>query len=141
MKKILLFLVLGVFVLGDIDIVPKDPSAASVFYSALAVMMPSYASKNWSEGSSEASEESSGIKEKETASDTYEYYKKMAEKKVVNAGEVFTENGLNKLGLLKDDIVELQEINIGILVTNDKKNLALIPSKSEYYKLVDRVIR
>ena len=141
MKKALLFLVLGIFALGDIDIVPKNPSAASSFYSGLAVLMPSYASKNWSEGSSKASEESSGIKEKETASDTYEYYKEMAEKKVVSAGAVFTEEGLNKVGLLKDDIVELQEINIGILVTNGEKNLALIPSKSEYYELADRVVR
>ena len=141
MKKLLLFLALGIFIFGDIDIVPKDPSGASSFYSALVVLTPSYASKYWSEGSSKASGESSGIKEKETAFDTYEHYKKLAETKAVNAEEVFTESGLEKLGLLKNDIVELQEINVGILVTDNEKNLALIPSKLEYYELLVREIR
>ena len=42
---------------------------------------------------------------------------------------------------MKNDIVELQEINVGILVTDNEKNLALIPSKLEYYELLVREIR
>ncbi len=141
MKKIVLFLFLGVFIFGDIDIVPKDPSGASSFYSGLVILAPSYASGYWSEGSSKASEESSGIKEKETPELTYEYYETLLEKRFVEAKEIFTDLGLDKLELLEADLVELTEIKVGILVTDKKRNLALIPTKEIYYDLVDRIIR
>lgn len=141
MKKILLFIVLNVFLLGDIDIVPKDPSGASSFYTGLVLITPSYASAAVSKGSVESSKESSGIKEKETVDLTYEHYEALSEKKFVEANDVFTELGLEKLELAETDLVELTEIKVGILVTNEKKNLALIPSKEIYNNLVDRTVR
>ena len=141
MRKSLLFLLLGAFIFGDIDIVPKDPSGASSFYSGLVVLAPSYASGYWSEGSSKASEESSGIKEKETPELTYKYYETLLEKRFVRANEVFTDIGLDKLKLMETDLVELAETKVGILVTDKKRNLALIPQKEIHYDLVDRVIR
>ena len=54
---------------------------------------------------------------------------------------MFTDIGLNKLKLLDADLVELTETKVGILVTDKKRNLALIPQKEIHYDLVDRVIR
>ena len=141
MKKFLLFLMFGIFAFGDIDIVPKDSSGASSFYSGLVILAPSYASGYWSEGSSKTSKESSGLKEKETSELTYEYYETLLEKRSVEAKEIFTDLGLKKLELSEEDLVELTEIKVGILITNKKKNLALIPAKGIYYNLADRTIR
>ena len=65
----------------------------------------------------------------------------MAENKSVKAEEVFTEAGLGKLGLQNEEIVELSEIKVGILITDGTRNLALIPSKSEYNELTYRTLR
>ena len=138
MKKILLFILLSIFALGDIDIVPNDPSGKSMFYTSLVILLPSYASGHFS---TESSKESNPIKEKETAEETYVYYKKMAENKSVKAEEVFTEAGLGKLGLQNEEIVELSEIKVGILITDGTRTLALIPSKSEYNELTYRTLR
>ena len=141
MRKFLLFFIFSFLIFGDIDIVPKDPSGASSFYSLLVVLAPSYASGYWSDGSSKASEESSGVKEKETPELTYEYYETLLEKKFAEAREVFTDLGLEKLGLAEVDLIELTETKVGILITNKKSNLALIPSTEIYYNLADRVVR
>ena len=138
MNKILLFLLLSIFTLGDIDIVPDDPSGKSMFYTSLAILLPSYASGHFS---NESSKESNPIKEKETAEETYVHYKKMAENRVVKAGEVFTDVGLEKLGLKNEEMVELSEIKVGILIADGTRNLALIPSKSEYNELTYRTVR
>lgn len=141
MKKIFLFLLLSVFMLGDIDIVPDDPSGKSMFYSGLIILTPSYASAYSSKESGDNSKESSALKEKETQEETYAYYEKLAENKFVNAEEVFTEYGLKKLDMENMDIVELTETKVGILITDKKRNLALIPSKPEYNNLSYRETR
>ena len=64
MKKILLFLLLSAFMLGDIDIVPDDSLGKSMFYTVLVSLTPSIVSD---QSSKESSKESSPIKEKETA--------------------------------------------------------------------------
>ena len=138
MKKILLFLLLSIFALGDIDIVPDDSLGKSIFYTVLVSLTPSIVSD---QSSKESSKESSPIKEKETAEETYDYYKKLAENKIVRAGEVFTEAGLEKLELKNEKIVELSETNVGILVMDGTRNLALITSKSEYDDLIYRALR
>ena len=138
MKKILLFLLLSAFMLGDIDIVPDDSLGKSMFYTVLVSLTPSIVSD---QSSKVSSKESSPIKEKETAEETYDYYKKLAENKIVRAGEVFTEAGLEKLELKNEKIVELSETNVGILVMDGTRNLALITSKSEYDDLIYRALR
>ena len=94
----------------------------------------------WSSGFDWIGDESP-IKEKETAEETYDYYKKLAENKIVRAEEVFTEVGLEKLELKNEKIVELSETNVGILVMDGTRNLALITSKSEYDDLIYRALR
>ena len=138
LKKILLFLLLSVFVLGDIDIVPKDPSGKSIFYTVLVSLTPSILSDQLSK---ESSRESKPLKEKETVEETYAYYKKLMENPIVKAEEVFTEVGLEELKLKNEEIIELSETKIGILVTDRTRNLTLIPSKSEYNDLVYRTVR
>lgn len=138
MKKILLFLLLSIFTLGDINIVPDDSSGKSIFYTVLVSLTPSILSDQLSK---ESSKESSPIKEKETKEETYAYYKKLTESQIVKADEVFTEVGLEKLELKNDEIIELSETKVGILVTNEARSLALISSKSEYDDLIYRALR
>ncbi|MBP9478715.1 MAG: hypothetical protein KBF12_08850 [Sebaldella sp.] len=140
MKKVYLFLVLALSSLSvsDINIVPDDSFGKSIFYSGLVIAAPIYLSAHTSQEVSS----SKNYDENRTVEETYKYFKNLAQKgEKVRADEVFSTLGLENVGLKNEDMVELTEINVGMLVSNKYKSLALIPSNAKYEDLMGKKIR
>ncbi len=140
MKKIFIS-ALVIYICGavyaDIDLRPKNSSDASVWYG---LIIPVVASAQVSETSSNASAASSKSNENQIDA-VYDYYKQLAQNEIILAEEVFSEQDLITYGLKNNDVVKLDETNIGLLVSYNGKGIGLIPSKISNAGLVERADR
>ena len=133
MKKVrvVIFCILfSVVTMSDfIDIGQDDSSVMSLYTSIYVVTSPSVFSRD-------SSAESKG-KGTKTVEENYEYYKKLANKKNLTAKEVFSDEGLEQVKLKAEERVTLDDTKMGLIVANQTKIVALIPSSEKYENIMD----
>ena len=133
MKKVrvVIFCILfSVVTMSDfIDIGQDDSSVMSLYTSIYVVTSPSVFSRD-------SSAESKGNRAK-TVEENYEYYKKLANKKNLTAKEVFSDEGLEQVKLKAEERVTLDDTKMGLIVANQTKIVALIPSSGKYANIMD----
>ena len=133
MKKvsvIILCILFSVIAMSDfINIGQNDSSVMSLYTSIYVVTSPSVFSRD-------SSAESKG-KGTKTVEENYEYYKKLANKKNLTAKEVFSDEGLEQVKLKAEERVTLDDTKMGLIVANQTKIVALIPSSEKYENIMD----
>ena len=71
----------------------------------------------------------------------YEYFDKLMAQGDVKAKDVFSQDGLNNFALGENDVLKLDKIDVGILVSSAEKPLVLVPSDVKYAGLNERAAR
>lgn len=72
----------------------------------------------------------------------YEYFDNLlAEGKEIKAKEIFSEDGLKQLALNEEDIIEMDKVKSGILLSSYDRAVALVPSDIRFTDLSTRAIR
>ena len=71
----------------------------------------------------------------------YEYFEQLMAQEDVKAKDVFSQEGMEALALGENDVIKLDKINVGILVSSIEKPLVLVPSDVKYAGLNERVVR
>lgn len=74
--------------------------------------------------------------------DRYDHFDYLvAQGKPVKAKDVFSDEGMKQFALNGEDIMDLDKINVGILVSNLDRPVVLIPSELRYSGLSERTAR
>mgnify|MGYP003410406961 CR=1 FL=1 len=110
------------------DNVIGDSLMSSVFASIYVITSPLLVSI----GASEESENQNT----DIVEETYAYFKKMVGDEKLVVKDVFSEEESKKLGLNLNEKVLLSDTKMGIIVSNDKKVLAFIPSNDKYTNII-----
>lgn len=74
--------------------------------------------------------------------DRYDYFDYLlVQGEPVKAKDVFSDEGMRQFALNEEDIIDLDKVNVGILVSNLDRPVVLIPSDVRYSSLNERVAR